>query len=162
MRTDRQRHNAQREGLKARARRGTTQSINLAPWRETTAKNERATQAEAHKRYLIVMDIYPLSSRTGGTGGIVSISLGLSQSTGGKMNYIERMLEEREELKNRMYKLTNKLNDKKYIEEIGERKTGLLIAQYNAMTTYGQILNLRIQEETTTQEQAKQVNDNQH
>lgn len=78
------------------------------------------------------------------------------------MDYIARMLEEREELKNRMYKLTNKLNDENFRKEIGERKTGLLIAQYNAMTTYGQILNLRIQEETTTQEPKKRVNDNQH
>ena len=78
------------------------------------------------------------------------------------MDYIARMLEEREELKNRMYKLTNKLNDENFRKEIGERKTGLLIAQYNAMTTYGQILNLRIQEETTIQEPKKPINDNQH
>jgi len=59
-------------------------------------------------------------------------------------DYIARMVVEYKELKDRIQKLKKAIDNVEFLAGIGERKAGLLIAQYHAMKTYGLILASRL------------------
>ena len=58
--------------------------------------------------------------------------------------YVSRMIAEHKELKDRIQKLKAKVDDVDFLASIGEKKAGLLFAQYHAMETYDFILVNRL------------------
>lgn len=59
-------------------------------------------------------------------------------------DYVARMIAEHKELKDRTQKLKKAIDNVEFLAGLGERKAGLLIAQYHAMETYGFILTNRL------------------
>lgn len=59
-------------------------------------------------------------------------------------DYVERMISEHKELKDRIQKLKKAVDNFDFLVKIGEKKASLLIAQYHAMETYDFILVNRL------------------
>lgn len=59
-------------------------------------------------------------------------------------DYVERMIAEHKELKERIQKIKKAVDDVDFLASIGEMKAGLLIGQYHAMETYDFILAHRL------------------
>lgn len=60
-------------------------------------------------------------------------------------DYIQRMINEKESLSNKIYKLQEKIKDDDFMNGIGEKRRNLLTSQLGVMYTYEVILNQRIE-----------------
>lgn len=58
--------------------------------------------------------------------------------------YVKRLIDEHNELNERLKKLKEKIDNEDFLESIGDKKSVLLQTQYYAMETYGFIVAQRL------------------
>lgn len=68
-----------------------------------------------------------------------------------KTTFLERLIEEQSQLQEKIEKLKTALASEGFVEKVGVYQFKLLSLQYNAMETYKEVLDLRIEDLKTKQ-----------